>query len=52
MLSVLAMDFVAPQRFVTSSLVQTLTYIDNLLPGTELEVTWKFTPLLRLKLLP
>ena len=30
--------FVAPQRFVTSSLVQTLTYIDNLLPGTEIEV--------------
>ena len=33
-----SLHFVAPQRFVTSSLVQTLTYIDNLLPGTELEV--------------
>ena len=32
------LHFVAPQRFVTSSLVQTLTRIDNLLPGTELEV--------------
>ena len=31
-------QFVAPQRFVTSSLVQTLSYIDNMLPGTELEV--------------
>ena len=27
--------FVAPQRFVTSSLVQTLTYIDNLLPASS-----------------
>ena len=33
-----SLHFVAPQRFLTSSLVQTLTYIDNLLPGTELEV--------------
>ena len=33
-----SLRFVAPQRFVTSSLVQTLTYIDNFLPGTELEV--------------
>ena len=33
-----SLHFVAPQRFVTSSLVQTLTYIDSLLPGTELEV--------------
>ena len=31
-----SLPFVAPQRFVTSSLVQTLTYIDNFLPGTEL----------------
>ena len=36
--------FVAPQRFVTSSLVQTLTYIDNLLPGTELEVHTTSSP--------
>ena len=33
-----SLHFVAPQRFVTSSLVQTLSYIDKLLPGTELEV--------------
>ena len=33
-----SLRFVAPPRFVTSSLVQTLTYTDNLLPGTELEV--------------
>ena len=26
------------QRFVTSSLVQTLSYIDRLVPGTELEI--------------
>ncbi|CAE7872251.1 unnamed protein product, partial [Symbiodinium necroappetens] len=32
------LHFVALQRFVTSSLVQTLTRVDNLLPGTELEV--------------
>ncbi|OLQ10788.1 hypothetical protein AK812_SmicGene5490 [Symbiodinium microadriaticum] len=32
------LHFVAPQRFVTSSLVQTLSRIDNLLQGTELEV--------------
>ena len=32
------LQFVAPQRFVTSSLVQALSYIDNLLPGTELEI--------------
>ncbi|CAE7681264.1 unnamed protein product [Symbiodinium sp. CCMP2456] len=31
-------QFVAPQRFVTSSLVQTLSYIGNMLPGVELEV--------------
>ena len=36
--------FVAPQRFVTSSLVQTLNYIDNLLPGTELEVHTTSSP--------
>ena len=30
--------FVAPQRFVTSSLVQALNSVDRLLPGTELEV--------------
>ena len=35
---------VAPQRFATSSLVQTLTYIDNLLPGTELEVHTTTSP--------
>ena len=33
-----SLQFVAPQRSVTASLVQTLTYIDSLLPGTELEV--------------
>ena len=33
-----SLHFVAPQRFVTSSLVQTLSYVDKLLPGTELEV--------------
>ena len=38
------LQFVAPQRFVTSSLVQTLTYIDNLLPGTELEVHTTSSP--------
>ena len=32
------LQFAAPQRFVTSSLVQALSYIDNLLPGTELEI--------------
>ena len=32
------LQFVAPQRFVTSSLVQALSYIDNLLPGVELEI--------------
>ena len=32
------LHFVAPQRFVTSSLVPTLTHIDNLLQGTDLEV--------------
>ena len=36
--------FVAPQRFVTSSLVQSLTYIDNLLPGTELDVHTTWSP--------
>ena len=29
------LQFVAPQRLVTSSLVQALSYIDNLLPGME-----------------
>ena len=38
------LQFVAPQRFVTSSLVQALTYIDNLLPGTELEVHTTSSP--------
>ncbi|CAE7517845.1 GIP [Symbiodinium sp. CCMP2456] len=33
-----SLQFVAPQRFVTSSLVQTLSHIDNMLQGTELEV--------------
>ena len=33
-----SLRFVAPQRFVTSSLVQTLSHIDNLLLGTELEI--------------
>ena len=32
------LHFVSPQRFVTSSLVQTLGEIDRLLPGTELEI--------------
>eukprot|EP00439_Symbiodinium_sp_Y106_P050098 s1995_g6.t1 len=32
------LQFVTPQRFVTSSLVQALSYIDNLLPGMELEI--------------
>ena len=32
------LQFVAPPRFGTSSLVQALSYIDNLLPGTELEI--------------
>ena len=32
------LQFVAPQRFVTSSLVQALSYIDNLLPGMEVEI--------------
>ena len=32
------LHFAAPQRFVTSSLVQALTRIDNLLQGSELEV--------------
>eukprot|EP00439_Symbiodinium_sp_Y106_P044511 s7769_g5.t1 len=39
-----SLQFVAPQRFVTSSLVQTLTYVDNLLPGTELEVHTTTSP--------
>ena len=39
-----SLHFVAPQRFVTSSLVQTLTHIDNLLPGTELEVHTTASP--------
>ena len=32
------LQFVSPQRFVTSSLVQVLGEIDRLLPGTELEI--------------
>ena len=32
------LQFVSPQRFVTSSLVQALGEIDRLLPGTELEI--------------
>ena len=39
-----SLRFVAPQRFVTSSLVQTLTCIDNFLPGTELEVHTTTSP--------
>ena len=39
-----SLQFVAPQRFVTSSLVQTLTYIDHLLPGTGLEVHTTTSP--------
>ena len=39
-----SLRFVAPQRLVTSSLVQTLTYIDNLLPGTELQVHTTTSP--------
>ena len=39
-----SLQFVAPRRFVTSSLVQTLTYIDNLLQGTELEVHTTTSP--------
>ena len=39
-----SLKFVAPQRFVTSSLVQTLSYIDNLLPSTELEVHTTSSP--------
>ena len=38
------LKFVAPHRFVTSSLAQTLTCIDNLLPGTELEVHTTSSP--------
>ena len=33
-----SLQFVLPQRFVTSSLIQTLSEIDRLLPGTELEI--------------
>ena len=33
-----SLQFVSPQRFVTSSLVQALGEIDRLLPGTELEI--------------
>ena len=33
-----SLQFVSPQRFVTSSLIQTLSEIDRLLPGTELEI--------------
>ena len=32
------LQFVSPQRFATSSLIQTLSEIDRLLPGTELEI--------------
>ena len=39
-----SLRFVAPQRFVISSLVQTLMYIDNLLPGIELEVHTTTSP--------
>ena len=39
-----SLQFVAPQRFVTSSLIQALSYIDNLLPGTELEVHTTSSP--------
>ena len=33
-----SLQFVSPQRFVTSSLIQTFSEIDRLLPGTELEI--------------
>ena len=33
-----SLQFVSPQRFVTSSLIQTLSEIDRPLPGTELEI--------------
>ena len=33
-----SLQLVSPQRFVTSSLIQTLSEIDTLLPGTELEI--------------
>ena len=33
-----SLQFVSPQRFVTSALVQALGEIDRLLPGTELEI--------------
>ena len=33
-----SLQFVSPQRFVTSSLVQALGEIDRLLPGTEMEI--------------
>ena len=33
-----SLQFVSPQRFVTSSLVQALSEIDRLLPGTEMEI--------------
>ena len=33
-----SLQFVSPQRFVTSSLIQTWSEIDRLLPGTELEI--------------
>ena len=32
------LELVSPQRFATSSLTQTLSEIDRLLPGTELEI--------------
>ena len=33
-----SLQFISPQRFVTSSLIQTLSEIARLLPGTELEI--------------
>ena len=33
-----SLQFVSPQRFVTSALVQALGEIDRLLPGTEMEI--------------
>ena len=33
-----SLQFVSPQRFVTSTLVQALGEVDRLLPGTEMEI--------------
>ena len=33
-----SLQFISPQRFVTSSLIQTLSEVDRLLPGIELEI--------------